>query len=413
MRTKYYAWWIVAASTSSQFLFAALWLQAYGAYVVLLQQEFGWSKALMSTAFAMAQIVSGLIAPIQGWLLDRFGSRLLAGLGTVTFGLGLIALSQVDSLLSFYFAFGVTAIGNSMGGFLTLMPTVVNWFNRHRAKALTITQAGFSLGGLSVPALIFVLEALGWRATAFISGLVMLVFAIPLVLVFQHRPTSRFYIDGGIGIGAHADRPNAPSQPHPQKTDFTVRQALRTAAFWLLSLGHGIALLSVTAVGVHLIPHLTESLGYTLIQAGWIVGLMTSFQLLGHLAGILFGDRFNKVLICTLCMFGHGAALLLLGFASNLPMVLLFALLHGMAWGLRGPLMVALRADYFGPSSFGKIMGISALVVMGGMAIGPVVVGVLADLYGSYRIGFVSLAGVVLLGSLCFILARPPKSPTA
>jgi len=91
--------------------------------------------------------------------------------------------------------------------------------------------------------------------------------------------------------------------------------------------------------------------------------------------------------------------------------VFAFAMLHGLAWGTRGPLMVALRADYFGPSSFGTIMGFSSLIVMLGMSGGPIFAGIMADTYGNYETGLAVLAGLSLLGSFCFLAATPPRRP--
>ena len=142
-----------------------------------------------------------------------------------------------------------------------------------------------------------------------------------------------------------------------------------------------------------------------------MVALLTGFQLIGQLSGGYLGDRINKRLICVLCMVGHSAGLLMVTFATSFAMVFAFAVLHGLAWGTRGPLMVALRADYFGASSFGTIMGFSSLIVMLGMSSGPVFAGIMADIYGNYEVGLGVLAVLSLLGSLCFAAATPPRAP--
>ena len=110
-------------------------------------------------------------------------------------------------------------------------------------------------------------------------------------------------------------------------------------------------------------------------------------------------------------MVGHAAALLLLAYATTYWMVVAFATLHGLAWGTRGPLMAAIRADYFGSGSFGMISGISSMVVMLGMIAGPLVAGILADRTGSYVMGFTVLAVLAALGSIFFLLARRPTPP--
>ena len=399
----FYGWWIVAASSGVQWLASVLWMQSYGAYMVLLQQDFGWSKALVAGAFALTRIESGILGPLQGWLVDRFGRRLILSIGTVLFGVGFILFSRVDSLLTFYLTFALIALGSSLGGFATLMVSLVNWFSRHRSKAIAASQLGFSIGGMSVPIVILALHAFGWRATAVASGLLVLVIGLPLVQVVRHRPEAHGERADGYAL------PQVDSGPGVAAVqDFTARQAMRTRSFWLISFGHALALLTVSSMLVHLIPHLTEGLGYSLPAAGLIVALMTAFQLLGQLSGGFLGDLFSKRLICVACMFGHTGGLLLLTYADTLIGVVGFTVLHGLGWGTRGPLMVSLRADYFGPTSFGTIMGFSSLIVMLGMASGPIVAGYMADQSGNYESGFTLLALLSLLGSVCFFAATPP-----
>ena len=399
----FYGWWIVGASGGIQWLAAMLWMQSYGAYVVLLQADFGWSKTVMAAAFALTRIESGILGPAQGWLVDRFGPRLILTIGTLIFGLSFMAFSQVESLLGFYVVFALIALGSSLGGFATLMVSLVNWFNRHRAKAISVSQLGFSIGGLSVPLVILSLEAFGWRATALYSGVLVLAVGLPLVRLVHHRPEDRGEVPDGIRLtSTNGEAP-------PPAPDFTARQAMRTWPFWLISFGHAFALLTVSSLIVHLAPHLTEGLDYSLAAAGLVVALMTGCQMVGQLIGGFLGDKLDKRLICFACMLAHSVGMLLVAYATRFWMVALFTLLHGLAWGIRAPQMVALRADYFGASSFGTIMGFSSLIVMLGMSAGPIIAGYMADRSGDYQSGFTLLAGLVLAGAFCFLLARPPK----
>jgi len=167
----------------------------------------------------------------------------------------------------------------------------------------------------------------------------------------------------------------------------------------------------VSAVMVHLIVHMTERLGYSLRQGAGVVALMTVMQVAGQLTGGWAGDRWSKRLIAAGCMLAHAAALVLLASATTFWMVVAFAVLHGLAWGVRGPLMGALRADYFGSAAFGTISGFSSMILMFGMMGGPLIAGALADRTGSYRLGFTLLAAFAALGSVFFALARRPAPP--
>jgi MFS family permease len=403
----FYGWRIVGAGFGIQLLVGALLNQAYGAYVVLLREEFGWSKTMLAAAFSLSRIESGMLGPLQGWLTDRFGPRGVMRVGMVLFGLGFILFSQIQTPAAFFLTFLLMALGSSLAGFFPLTVAIVNWFQKRRATALSIMSMGFAVGGLLVPIVVLALNEFGWRTTAMLSGVIILVIGLPLTQVIRHRPEDLGYrIDGAPAENVHADG-SAP--PPVEEPDFTASEALRTGAFWFISLGHASALLIVSAVMVHLVPHLHENLGYTLGAAALVVTLMTAMQVIGQLVGGFLGDRFSKRAIAVICMAAHAIGILLVAYAVALWMVVAFALLHGLAWGVRGPLMQAMRADYFGRTSFGTIMGFSSLIVMIGMTGGPLVAGIMADRTGSYEASFTLLGGMAALGSLFFVLAKQPK----
>ena len=401
--TVFFGWYIVASAAGLQLLSGLLWMQSYGAYVVLLQEDFGWSKTMVAGAFALARVESGVLGPLQGWLVDRFGPKIILTIGILLFGIGFVSFSSINSLLGFYLSFALIAVGSSLGGFATVMVSIVNWFQQHRSKAVAVSQIGYSLGGVAVPLLVICLEAIGWRMTAFYSGLVVLLVGLPLAQLVRHRPADY----GQVADGQYVVSTTATSQL--QGVDFSARQAMATSAFWLVSVGHASALLCVSVVMVHLVPHLSQGLGFTLTEAALVVALLTGFQMFGQIVGGYLGDRFNKRWLCIACMVVHALALLELAYATEVTEVILFAIMHGLAWGVRGPLMVAIRADYFGPSAFGTIMGFSSLILMFGMSGGPIIAGYMADLYGDYKIGLVSIACAAFLGSFCFVAARKPE----
>jgi sugar phosphate permease len=410
----FYGWWIVVAGFGLEALIGALLFHAYGAYVVLLREEFGWSKTLLSAAFSMARAESGILGPLQGWLTDRFGPRALMRVGTVIFGVGFLLFSQVRSAASFFVTFFLMALGSSLTGYFPISVALVSWFKRRRALALSLSSTGMAVGGLLTQVVALSLTRFGWRWTAFASGIVILLLGLPVAQVVRHRPEP--YGLRPDGDPADPDAARAPGSPvppaiHRASADFTVREAVRTPAFWFISLGHGSALLVVSAVLVHLVVHVTERLGYSLHQGVAVVALMTAMQMVGQLGGGWAGDRFSKRAIVVLCMAGHAVALSLLASATAFWMVALFAVLHGLAWGIRGPLMSAIRADYFGSAAFGTITGVSSMIVMLGMMGGPLIAGILADRTGSYAAGFGLLAALVAVGSVFFVLARRPSPP--
>jgi sugar phosphate permease len=406
----FYGWYMVAAGSAMQFLQAGLMTQSFGAYVAVLQAERGWSKTALSGAAALHQMEAAILGPVLGWFIDRFGPQGMIRVGVFVFGFGLMLLSQTETLLSFYGAFLVVALGSSLCGFFPVNVALINWFERWRARALSSMSIGLALGGISVPLVAWSLQTFGWRATAFGSGVIAIVVGLPLAMVIRRRPEDHGLTVDGLPRVTHIQAHGEEDRKESTR-DFTAKEAVRTRAFWLLSLGHGFALLVVHAVSVHSITHMSQGLGYTLEQASLVYTLLTLSQIGGVGIGWLIGDRYEKRLIAATCMLMHMAGLLLLTYAFNVAMVLAFAVLHGAAWGLRGPFMQALRADYFGRSAIGMILGLSLMIIVVGQIGGPMIAGVLADLTGNYRAGFTLIALLAGLGSLFFVLATKPTRP--
>jgi sugar phosphate permease len=403
---------MVAAGAGIQFLQSSLLLQSFGAYVAVLQEDRGWSKTELSFAAALHQMEAAILGPLLGWLIDRFGPHGVIRAGIVALGTGFLLLSRVESLAAFYAAFVVIALGSSMCGFMPLNVSMIYWFERRRARALSTVSFGLALGGIAVPAVAWAMTQWGWRATAFGSGVLILVLGLPLAFVMRGRPSLYGeFVDGEPPAERPSQRPAR--EAARASRDFTVREALRTRAFWLLSLGHGFALFVVTAVNVHAITHMKEGLGYPVETAALYVMLMTVAQIGGIALGALIGDRFQKRLICAACMLMHMAGLLCLTYATGPAMVAAFSILHGTAWGLRGPFMQAIRAEYFGVTAIGMILGLSLMIIVVGQIGGPMIAGAAADLTGNYRAGFTLLALLAGVGSLFFLMARKPARPRA
>lgn len=251
----FYGWWIVLACAGVQWLAALTWMHSYGGYTLHLQEEFGWSMSILSLAFALTRLESGLLGPLQGWLVDKYGPRLILIIGTLIFGCGFFVFSQVNSITTYFVAFILIALGSSLGGFATLMVSIVSWFDLHRAKAIAWSQLGFSFGGLCVPFVMMGLEAFGWRDMALYSGIMVLVIGLPLVSLVRHRPEDYGEIPDGISIHEDTGADEFESNNgRVAQISLTWRQAVREPSFWMISAGHGLSLLTVSAMLAHLIP---------------------------------------------------------------------------------------------------------------------------------------------------------------
>ena len=406
----FYGWRMVGAACAMQFLLAAFLTQALGLYIAVLSDEMGWNKTTLSGAAALQSVEAAIIGPILGWIMDRFGPQNMIRVGLVFFSAGLLLLSQVNVVGSFYISAILMAIGASLSGYFPLSVALVQWFEKFRARALSIMSLGLAMGGLAVPLIAWSMHQWGWRATAAGSGFLVLIFGLPMAGIIRRRPEDHGeHVDGIDPALIVAEQPGG-HEAAPVQVEFTAAQAIRTRAFWMLAIGHGLALLVVSAVNVHAITHMKEGLGYSVANASWVIMIMTFGQIAGVIFGASMGDRFDKRKVAALCMLAHGLGMVCLTFATNMAMLVAFGLFHGFAWGLRGPFMSAIRADYFGRNAIGLILGLSAVIIAMGQIGGPMIAGVMADLTGDYRLGFSLLALLSALGSLSFILATKPDS---
>jgi len=405
----FYGWRIVVAGGALQFLQSLLLNQSFGVYLAVLVEDRGWSKTAVAGAAALKSTEVAILGPVLGWAVDRFGSQGIARVGIVTFGIGFMLLSQIDTLAGFYAAFVVVALGASMFSNSIVGVAIIHWFEKRRARALSALQFGSAVGGLFVFLVAASIQAYGWRATAFGSGVIAILIGWPVARVIRSRPEDHGETVDGVPPAPRDDTRYAKA---PLQRSLSAREALRTSAFWLMGFGHAFALLAVTAVNVHAVAHIKEGLGYSLSMATLVFTLVTVGQFGGVMLGWVIGDRFQKRLVAAACMLMHSAGLLMLTYATGPVILVVSALVHGIAWGLRGPFMQAMRADYFGRSSIGMIIGLSSLIMVIGQIGGPILAAVFADWTGNYRMGFTILAVLAGLGSLFFLMAKPPRPTT-
>ena len=406
----FYGWWIVVAGFGTQTLNGALLFHAFGTYVVLLQDDFGWSRTALAGAFAMQRVESGLLGPLQGWMIDTWGPRRVMVVGMVIFGIGFIMLSRIESLPGFYLAFLVIAIGSSLGTHFGVTVAVVHWFQRHRAMA-GAADDGHRRG-----------RAHATDRRAGDGGVRLAQRRLRLRADRHRRRWSRSRSWCAIAPRTTATRSTAARRPNrqaqtrantPEEVSFTVRQALRTRAFWFLAIGHGMAALVIGSIFVHFQVYSNDSLGFSLSAGAFVILLMTVTTVVGQLGGGYLADRTNKRLTIVFALLGQAVSLVVLALASSYWMLIVFAIFAGVGWGARVPAMQAMRAEYFGGKAFGTIMGFSSLVVMFGMILGPLFAGFVYDVTGSYRGAFMVLSGAALVGAVFFWLAVRPAPPVA
>lgn len=411
----FFGWWIVISGCILQSLHSGLLGQGFTVYFLHLQEDFGWSRTLLSTGFSLSNIVNGVLAPFEGWLSDRFGPRRLVFAGMVMLGTGFLFLSSVHSIVSYFLSFALIACGASLGGYLPISVVVLNWFVRKRSLALGIASAGHGLGGLIILFVAWSVETNGWRPTAFVSGIAILVIGTLCSLLLRQRPEKYGYLpDGDKPISRRKSekvtepQTTQPDMELPSSDDFTVQEALRTRSYWLIAAGHASAVLTISAVSLHLAPHLVQSMDMSLEAAGSIVSLLLFMSIAGRIIGGVLADRMDKRWLLVGSMISHTIGLLLLANATTMFQIVLFTIFHGIAWGARGLIQNSVRAEYFGRKAIGSILGIASIPVVIAIVVSPIFTAWLADLNGDYHFAFSILAAYTAAGTLFFAFAKKP-----
>ena len=406
---------------------------AMAVWSVALESHFGWSRGQLGLALTFTRIEGGLMGPLEGYLTDRLGARRMVFLGLLVLGVGFLLFAGVQSLWMFYLAFIVMALGQGLGSWLPLMTTINNWFSRRRATAMGWSNVGSRIGALLlVPAIAWAIDPeqtrLGWQLTALILGIFTLVIAFPLTRFIRNRPQDYGQLpDGDVPAPAShsptgsdaaftADhsggaRHTAPAPRRPTSMDdgdLTAGQALRTPAFWLISFGHGFTSMVILAIMTHL-GLLLKDEGFDVQTTGWIVVVYTATAMVFQLVGGYVGDRWPKNIALFIFTTIQAAAVVVLTLSASLLMYYVFAVLFGIGFGGRNPLTTAIRGEYFGRTSFGRILGLSTVPMNILLLIGSPMAGYMRDIQQTYDPAFLLLAGFNFLGGVLFLFARKPR----
>ena len=411
-RGLFYGWWIVIAGSISQGYTSGTFWQGFGAFFDPIIEQFGWSRAVTSAAVSIQRTESGMISPFVGWFIDRFGPRRVMLAGIIATGLGFIMLSRINSLWQFYLAFTVITIGLSFGTFLVITTTVANWFISKRTRAMSIMSAGSAIGGLLVPALVWLIAATDWRTGLLAVGIGFWVMGIPVSLVMRSRPEDYDLLPDGTRADTRnlssGDESGASSERRMEVT-YTTKEAMRTRVFWQLVLAMGAGQLIISAT-VHQIPALT-SFGISRGVTGMVILGVSLMSLVGRIAAGWLGDRLDKRHFIAVSFALQFVGTLIFCYTSSTWHLIGFIVFWGIGFGASIPVRFAMLADYFGRRSFGTIMGIMMTFSTLFGVVGPVFVGWMFDVRHNYREPFLIMAASILISIPLILTLSKPGEP--
>ena len=403
--SRFFYGYIIVAATF--WIMSVAWgaNRTFGVFISPLTQDFGWSRAGISGAFTLCMVVLGLISIAAGWLTDRLGPKqLIVGCGFFM-GVGFFLCSRLEALWQLYLFFGVfTGIGMS-GTWAPMLSTVARWFVRNRSLMSGVLSAGPAAGIVLMPPFIpWLIGLVGWRISFVIIGGITLLNLTIAAFFLKRDP-------GQIGTSPFGMDENTRDWDDLQNRGLSLSQAFHKPSFWLLNLISLCDSLSVNVVVVHIVPHII-TLDIAPIRAATVLSLAAGVSIPARIAVGYLADRIGNRRGLAFCLVMSVIAFAILPFAQGMMSLSIFAVLYGIGLWSAGAVMSPLIADLFGLKAHGSIFSCMVFSATFGGGFGPVVVGALFDLTGTYRAGFlVCLAGsIVSLASLWFIRRRNPFS---
>lgn len=391
--------WIVLAAVWVTVAIASGLYFSFPIFFVALLEEFGWSRGATAAAFSIASIAQGVLSPVVGTLVDRLGPRRVMLGGATILGLGCALSSRIDSLWSLYLIVGVlTAAGAGAVSWVPAGALITRWFTEGRGSAMGVAFSGMGAGVLTVgPLAQGLIAGFGWRAAYLALGAGTLAVLLPLIwLGVQDGP-------------AAAAAPRAASRGGTWGAE--IGDALRTRAFWALFFAYLCTPLAVFTVVTHQVAFAVDH-GFPRLFVASIFGLTGLLSVVGRIGFGVAADRIGRATsasisygctaVGTLCLLG-------LEVWPTAAALYAYAIFFGLGFGARGPIITAMASQLF-PGRFGAIYGFLSVGNGIGGGVAPWFAGFVHDLTGSYRIAFLIAVAFCAVGTICFWLARPPRS---
>ena len=405
--TLFYGWWVVIASFLITVYTGGVVAFGFTAVFKPLADEFGWSYTQISIAASLRGFEVGLLSPLIGLVVDRWGSRRLVFGGAICVGLGLVLLSQASSLGMFYGFFVLIAIGMSALSFTVLLTAVGNWFREKVSMATGFVVSGYAVGGILVPVVTMLIDKYDWRTAMIILGLGTWVIALPLSLLIRHKPEQYGYLpDGDVSSSVAVDEGLASARS--TEADSPTEEAGARRVFWCVAVSSLCHMLLTSAVVTHVMPYLT-SIGIARSAASLTAGALPLASIGGRLGFGWLGDKFDKRGMAAVAFALMASGLLSFSYLiSGWTWLLLpFLVLFSTGWGGSVTMRATLLREYFGRSRFGKFYGFVVGVSMVGSIAGAPLAGWVFDEWGTYQWIWLAFAGVAVV-ALAIVMAIPP-----
>ncbi|MCU0975657.1 MAG: MFS transporter [Steroidobacteraceae bacterium] len=405
---RFYGWWgIVLPAFVVIWITNALTLAGIAVFDRAILDELELSRGALKFGDTLQLLASAALAPVGGWIADRFGVRPAMIAGALLLAGGLYAYSMIDSLTHLYLLRVVLGASLAGAGLVVCVTIVSRWFVSRRGLALGLMLSGTSLGNALIPQLnTWLIGQHGWREALQIVCLIPLLL-LPIVLFVIKEWPERVGL-APLGAAAAA-APGAGGQRGVPMAGYDFAPALRTANFWLIATAAFCTFYSILGLSGNLFLHM-QDLGYDAAGASRAFFPLFIMGLVGKLAAGAISELLPRKLVFALCLgFMLAGALMLATLKPSLVWPALW--LFGFGWGGNYTMLQALVADVFGARSLGKILGAITVIDATGGAIGPWITGMTYDATNDYGLGFGIMTALIAVAFVAAMLVRTPARP--
>ena len=404
MNKIFYGWWIVFACFMVAFFVAGITFYGFTAFFEPLVEEFGWSYAQVSFAASLRGMEMGILAPLVGILVDRFGARKLLTAGLIFLGCGTLLLSSIQSLAMFYGAFLLISFGAGGCTGVVTMTLIANWFDKNVGKAMGIMASGFGAGGLIIPIIVLLIDLYGWRMTSVILGLGMWIVGIPLTFIIRNKPEDH----GSVPDGRILDESATLAELSDTATEIGFKAAVKNRSFMFVNLTEIIRMMVLVSVATHIMPYLS-SLGVPRTTSGLTAAGIPLLSIIGRFCFGWLGDLFEKRRVMAVAYISMFLGMLAFCYANVSGLIFVFLFFFSIGFGGLAVLRASFLRQYYGRYSFGKLMGVTMGFGAAGGILGPTIAGWVYDQVESYYFIWVFLSAIT--GLAVFLISKvEPKA---
>ena len=410
-RRIFYGWYIVVASVAANTIFSAAYFQGFGVLIIPIERTFGWDRWVVSAAMSLRQLESGILSPAVGFLLDRFSARKLIFWSAIISAVGFIGLGFTNGIVTFFLFFVVISLGASGVSHAVTWPVIISrWFRRNRGLAIGLAVTGPIFGSPIVILNTQIEEAYGWRAVLIGYGILVLVGVTLLSMLVRDRPEPYGLRPDGDLPEEDASTDRAGAAARRLDAGLTLHAVVRTKEFWLFTSYLAGTFTVNSALQLHMVPYFHQDVGLTSAWAAVVQSIVYIMSGFGRIGGGYLLDKIDHrfVLAVVAAMMGFALLYLQLVDVNTVAATLPFAVMFGVSFGCLVPMRGAVGSIMFGTRAIGRVIGILQGAPIAAGVIGPMVMGIIFDLNGSYS---VAIWGLIVISALMVPLSLAMASP--